>query len=417
MKLADSELAEIEGDLSRLYALDPELLADPYPLYRRLRQSAPVLRTGPIVSVSRYEDIRNVLRDPETFSSERNTGTVVQARMAELGPDQLVKYEYVLDHDSRAIATMDDPGHARLRRFVSETFSSKRIGGLREKIFEIAEELLDDIEARKLTRFDVIGEFTFHLPFRAICLILGVRREDTAKLRAWGDAVTRGISSTYRNLDEAYEALQNFGSYVQDLIDHSRANPGGEDLISELVNAQDEDGAYLTDAELKSIFVQMLVSGNTSTLLANALIALEQFPEQKQMMLDQPELIRPAVEEFLRYRSSIQAIHRVATRDTEIAGFPVRRNETIRLLLASANHDSEKFDDGDLMDITRKNARQHLSIGFGVHTCLGQWLLRMDAEAALTALFARYPGIRIDGPVKPRATFTQWGPEELFVAI
>ncbi|ALJ18847.1 cytochrome P450 [Microbacterium sp. No. 7] len=412
----ESAVARIEQDLGKLYALDPGLLADPYPLYRRMREHAPVLRVGPMVSVSRYDDIKNVLRDTETFTSQRAQGSQVEARLATLQGEQIPKYRRILEHDSRQLPLMDDPAHARLRRFVAETFSAKRIAELRETIFDFAYELLDEIDARGDDEFDLIGDYSFYVPFRAICHILNVPREDAPRLRAWGATITQGISSAYANTDEAYDALVSFSEYVQQLIDHARAHPGGTDLISELVNAQDDDGVYLTDTELVAIFVQMLVSGNTNTLIANALVALEEYPEQRQALLEDPTLIRPAIEEFIRYRSSIQAIHRVATTDTEIAGFPVRENETVRLLLASGNHDSDKFENGEVMDIRRKNARQHIGIGFGVHTCLGQWLFRLDAEAALAALFERHPDVRISGEVVNRATFVQWGPERLLVS-
>lgn len=409
-------VAEVERDLEKLFALDPVLLADPYPLYARMREHAPVLRVGPMVSVSRYDDIKNVLRDTETFTSQRAAGSQVEARIASLEDEQLDKYHRILEHDSRQLPTMDDPQHARLRRFVNETFSAQRIGEMRDQLYGIANELLDEIDASGRDEFDLIGDYSFYVPFRAICLILNVPRADAPQLREWGATVTQGISSAYANTDEAYAALMSFTEYVQNLITQAREHPGGTDLISELVNAQDDEGTYLTDEELVSIFVQMLVSGNTNTLIANALISLESHPDQKRELLEDPSLIRPAIEEFIRYRSSIQAIHRVATEDTDIAGFPVRKNETIRLLLASGNHDSEKFENGEEMDIHRKNARQHIGIGFGVHTCLGQWLLRLDAEAALGALFERYPNVRVSGDVVNRATFIQWGPERLTVA-
>lgn len=409
-------VAEIERDLAKLYALDPELLSNPYPLYARMRAHAPVLRVGPMVSVSRYDDIKNVLRDAETFSSVRSSGSRERARMAQLDAAGQAKYRRILEHDSHQLPGMDDPGHARLRRFVNEMFSAKRINEMRDELFEIANELLDDIEARGTGKFDLINDYSVHVPFRAICSILGVSRDDIPMLFTWGKEITRGISSTYENLDEAHEALENFTRYVMDLIEQARANPGGTHLIAQLVNAQDDDGVYLTDTELIAIFVQMLVSGNTNTLIANALVALEAHPDQKKALIDNPELVRPALEEVIRYRSSIQAIHRVAAKDTEIAGFPVQEGETVRLLLASGNHDSEKFVDGDSFDITRKNARQHIGIGYGIHTCLGQWLLRLDAEVALIALFERFPNIHLDGPAQNRSTFIQWGPEELHVA-
>ena len=407
----------IADSLRRLLALDPGLLANPYPLYKEMRENAPVVRVGPQVLVSRYEDIKNVLRNDRLFSSRRQSSSVVEARIAALSPDELVKYEHIIGHDSNQLALMDDPGHARLRNFVTETFSAKRIAEMRGVLSDISNELLDDIEARGLTRFDFIGDYSFHVPFRAICHILGVPREDSAKIREWGLVLSAGLSTTYENLDEAFDALKNFSTYIEGLIAEARANPDREDLVAQLVNAKDDEGVYLTDVELVAMFVQMLVSGNTNTLLANVMVALAENPSERARLLETPELIRGSVDEFIRYASSIHAIRRTATEDTEIGGFPIRKHETLLLLLASGNHDPEKFENADVLDVTRKGARQHLGLGFGIHTCLGQWLLRLDAEVALAVLLERYPNIHLDGPVEYRQTFVQHGPERLYVAM
>ena len=408
---------KVAVELERLYALEDDVLNNPYPLYAAIREHQPVLRVGPQVSVSRYEDVKNVLRDNETFSSDRRESSTVKARMAELTPEQKAKYEALLDYDSRIIPQMDEPQHGRMRRFVNETFSAKRIEAMRDQLFHIANTQLDQAVAKDGGRFDLIQDYSIHVPLRAICSILAVPESDAETVLAWGAEITKGIGTQFSNVDEAYEALMNFNVYVGDLIADARKHPGGEDLISQLVVATDDEGVHLTDEDLKGIFVQMLVSGNTNTLIANAVIALDRNPEQKALLLQDLTRTRPAVEEFLRYCPSIHAIHRMSVEDTEIAGFPVRKGETIRLLLASANHDDAKFERAEELDITRKNARQHVGIGYGIHTCLGQWLLRLDAEAALMVLYERHPELRITGPVQNRKTFTMHGPQFLEVEV
>lgn len=410
----------IAARLGRLYDLDPAELADPYPIYAAMRGHAPVLRVGPMVSVSRYDDVKAILTDPVTFSSRRIEGSSFKARLAELSPDQTVKLETLMQNDGRQLPQSDNPVHDRLRGFVSASFGKSRIAELREWLTGVAHELLDGLDADGRTRpgstFDLIGDFTFHVPFRAICKILDVPVEDSLMLRKWGMALTKAIGTRYSNVDEAYEALTNFEAYVGELIAKARRTPGAGGLIGDLVQANDE-GDLLTDVELVALFTQMLVSGNTQTLIANGFVALEQHPAQKQLLVEDRTLLKNAIEEFLRYVPSIHTIHRVATIDTEIAGFPVAAGETIRLMLASANHDEAMFQDAETLDVTRKNARRHLGLGHGIHTCLGYFLLRLDAEVCFDVLFDRLPALRTIGPITNKRSIVQFGPERLDVGI
>jgi cytochrome P450 len=205
LSVATDEQAKVDDvakRLAELYALEPRALNNPYPIYAALREHAPVLRVGPMVSVSRYEDVKNVLRDAETFSSRRSdaSNSRVQARLQELGPDELVKFNQVLHHDGRQLPNMDDPEHARLRRFVNETFSAKRINQWRQDLYDIANELLDAVDVRGGRRFELIGDFSFYLPFRMICRILGVPRSEEKHMRAWGQRSPRASAPTTRIL-------------------------------------------------------------------------------------------------------------------------------------------------------------------------------------------------------------------------
>jgi cytochrome P450 len=406
-----------QEQVERLFGLDQDLLNDPYPVYAAMRAEQPVMRLGPIVVVSRYDDVKAVLRDPATFSSIRASGSRDLARAAELSPDDAAKFHELTNFEGRGMANLDEPEHARIRRFVNSTFTSGSINQLRDDVEQIVTSLLDEIDARGQQEFDLIGEFSYPLPFKIICGLLGVDDSEIEMLRGWAGEIRRGIGTSYANLPEAYAATMAYRDFIGKIVRAHRQDPSGStSLVAQLV-APGEDGTMLEDADLESLFIQLMTSGNTNDLIANALIALQANPEQAAILRDDPTKVRAAVEEFFRYCPSIHMIHRVATQDTEIGGFPVAAGETIRLLLASANHDPAKFEDPETMDVTRKNARQHLGLGFGIHTCLGQWLSRQEAELAVIAILERYPSFRITGPVNYRKNMNLHGPDELLVSV
>lgn len=412
--IADDDVVETAA---RLFDADQSLINDPWPVFAALRERQPIVRMGPIVVVSRYDDIKQVLRDPATFSSVRSKGSREEARRSELVGADLEKFLTLAEFEARNMTQQDDPEHARIRRFVNEIFSAGNVATLREQVERIVHQLLDDIDCRGLNEFDLVGEFSYQLPFRVVCKLLGVRDFDIETLRTWQRAIRKGIGTMHANLDEAYDAVMNYRSYILGIIQEHRASPGSRtDLFAQLVS-HDDEGSFLDDDDLTAIFITMMTSGNTNDLISNAMVALDRNPDQRELLRRHPELTRGAVEEFLRHSPSIYNLHRVATRDTELNGFPIREGETLRLLIAAANHDPAKFDDPERLDVTRKNARQHISLGFGIHTCLGQWLARQEAELALAELLRRYPNLVITEPVAFRPNFTIHGPDVLTVAV
>ncbi|MBC2864997.1 cytochrome P450 [Streptomyces mexicanus] len=417
MPLASIAADELEATVARLFDCDQSLINDPWPVFAALREQKPILRVGPLVAVSRYDDVKQVLRDPETYSSVRAKGTRELARRAELDDEGLAKFQALTAFESRGMTQNDDPEHARIRRFVNASFSAASIATLRDQVEALVRELLDDIDARGQHEFDLVGEFAYQLPFRVVCRLLGVEDYDLGTLRAWQAEIRKGIGTMYANLDEAYEAMLNYRSYVLDVIRRHRAHPAAAtDLFGRLVSTDDE-GTFLDDEDLIAIFITMMTSGNTNDVISNAVVSLQRHPDQRDLLRDRPELMRNAVEEFFRYSPSVYNIHRSATCDTELNGFRIRAGETVRLLLASANHDPARFEDPETMDVTRKNARQHIGLGFGIHTCLGQWLARQEAELAIAELLRRYPDLRITEQVDFRRNFTIHGPDRLMVAV
>ncbi|MET0886002.1 MAG: cytochrome P450, partial [Mycetocola sp.] len=397
----------------RLFDLDQELINDPFAAYRQMREESPVLRINNLVAVARYGDVKDAMRDPVTFSSDSHRGTRVQRLRAGLSADETARLDDLVAHEGVFTRT-DDPEHARLRRFVNHAFSAARIAEMREQIQDITGELLDEVDARDGNRLELIGDFAYKRPLRVITRLLGASGPETEMIRRWSEIIGVAVGTEYSNLNEASEALDGFKEYVAGLIARGRAVFTPTDLVGELVG-KDHDGVYLTDVELTKMFVQLLFAGHetTTNLIAISIIALQENPDQSQILRDEPSLMRPAVDEFPRYCGSVHTVHRVASRECEIAGLPVFEGETVRLMLASANHDPEAFEDPDTLDVRRKNARSHVGLGFGIHTCLGQRLTRLEAEVALEALQSRYPRLALDGPWQKNRNLTLHGPARL----
>ncbi|MFJ8600127.1 cytochrome P450 [Streptomyces shenzhenensis] len=408
---------ELAERAERFYGLDEELLRDPWTLYADLREHAPVLRVGSAVVVTRYDDVKELFRNTDGFSNKRWTGSRVTQRRASLAPDEVEKYDYLIRLDVNHIGQNDRPNHTRLRKFVSQAFSRRAIDNLRERATGIANDLCDEIDASGDDPVD-LSTLSWRLPFLVVCSMLGVPDAEIATFRSWALAIRRGLGTNYDNLDAAFDATQRLEAYVLELIRERRARGVGDggDLVGNLV-AEDLEGTVpLTDAELVAMFAVMLTTGNANDMISNAVIALDERPDQKALLRQDPALLRPAIEEFLRFCPSAHGVHRVAVGDQEIAGFPVRAGETVRLVVASANRDPARFADPDRLDITRKDAQHQLDFGFGVHTCLGQWLARLDIEVGLRVLYERYPDLRVAGPFRYRREYQFRGPERLMIA-
>jgi cytochrome P450 len=409
----------LEERTARFYGLDPLLLRDPWSLYADLREHAPVLRVGPAVVVTRYADVKAVFTDTEGFSNKRWTGTRVTERRAALSGTDREKYDYIFGVDVHHIGQNDQPDHTRLRRFVSQAFSRRAIERLRQRATEIADELLDELDATRGDEPFDLTPYTWRLPFLVVCSMLEVPDADVATFRRWALEIRRGLGTNYDNLDAAYEAKRGLEAYVLDLIAERRGRltgEPGEDLVANLVAPDSEGEAPLSDPELVAMFEVMLTSGNANDMISNAVVALDERPDQRDLLLADPALVRPAIEEFLRFCPSAHGVHRVAVSDTEIAGFPVERGETVRLVVASANHDQAMFADPDRLDVTRRDAKHQLDFGFGIHTCLGQWVARLDIEVGLSRLYARHPDLAVVGPVDYRREYQFRGPERLVVS-
>lgn len=408
----DSLIAEITAVFERR----PDALANPYPVYRRLRDEAPVLRVGPLVVVSSYEHVQSALRAPDLFSSVRGTGSRVAIRSTQLDADGQRKLRELVAHEHLWLVQMDRPDHTRVRALANQAFTPRRVAAMRDRVQAITDELLESADRRG--SLDLVEEVSKPLPLRVIVEMLGAPAEQAEQIRRWSDEIGIMIGTDYSNVDSAYEALQSFRAFAAELIDDLRRRDDATDLFAALVSAE-EGGERLSTDELVGMCVLLLFAGHetTTNLISNSVLSLLRHPDQLQVLRDDPALTFKAVEEFLRYSTSVHAIHRVATQDTEIGGVPVRAGDSVRLMLASANHDDRVFEDPERFDVRRANAAKHLGLGFGIHTCLGAWVARLETDVAVTSLITRYPRLRLDGEVEQSPNFLLYGPSAVPLAL
>jgi hypothetical protein len=370
---------------------DPKLHADPSPIYRRLRESDPMHRSYLVRGwvLSRYDDVFEALHHPMLSSDERNEAgyAKAEARMRRLG---LIEEGGGI---ARSMLRLDPPDHTRLRRLVSKAFTPRAVARLEAGLRTIVEEHLD--RAAQSGGMDVIRDLATPLPVIAIAELIGVPREDRERFKHWSDEIA--LSVGFSGVAEARRTMRA-GRELRAYFDHGlaerRASPR-DDLMSSLLEAEDA-GDRLSHAELLSTLELLLVAGNetTTNLIGNGLLALLRHPDQLELLQREPERLPVAIEELIRFDGPVQATSRIALEDLDLAGETVRRGQSLIVLLGAANHDPERFEDPDRLDVTRAE-NPHLGFGHGVHFCLGASLARLETRLALGALIERFPGIKL----------------------
>ena len=368
----------------------PEIVADPYPLYRQLRETSPALSLPEhnLLVLSSYALVREAVRN-------RHLGHADDPRLTDEQLAQQLQNPAVasLRH---TMLLMNPPDHTRLRGLVVKAFDARRVEAMRHRVIEIAERLVDGFVDRR--RGDLVGLFLHPLPVIVICDLLGIPERDRPQFVNGSSVRGRIIDPTPMTPDEMADANRgtiDSQKYFSRLCDERRANPG-EDLITALVQSETEHGK-LTKAELTANIQLLFAAGHETTvnLMGNALLALFRNPEQLVLLRGNPDLMPDAVEEFLRYDSSVQLTGRSALQDTEIGGNAVPKGLQILALLGAANRDPEVFAKPDELDITRQGIRP-LSFGGGIHFCLGAQLARLEAAEALHVLFRRLPNLSLE---------------------
>jgi cytochrome P450 PksS len=367
--------------------------ADPFPFYARLRDEAPAHRTtlptGEVAwLITRYDDAATVLKD-ERFAKDTANA---------LTPEQAARQPWFRKPLKRNMLDLDPPDHTRLRALVHKAFTPRRVEEMTGRIKELTDELLDAALARG--RMDLIRDYALPLPTTIIAEMLGVPARDRHRFHRWSSALVSAATSSW-HLMKAVPSAWALMRYIRKTVDSRRDHPR-DDLITDLVRAE-EAGDHLSSAELTAMVFLLLVAGHETTvsLIGNGTLALLEHPDQKERLRADPGLIRPAVEELLRFASPVEmAKERYAREDVEVAGATIPRGEMVYAVIASANRDARQFANPDRLDIGREPNR-HLSFGLGPHFCLGAPLARLEGQIAISALVDRAPRLRLD--VEPRA--------------
>ncbi len=370
---------------------DPAFLADPFPLYRRMRDHDPAHWSPRLKAwvLTRYGDVKAVCLD-QGMSSDR-----LRPFFASLPGAEAQRIAEIIRYLSLWMVFRDPPDHTRLRRLVSKVFNVRSMHAMRERVAELTGWLLDRIGGRR--EFDFIAEFAGPLPALVIMDMLGVPREELVRVKRMSDDMALFVGSSRVSPEKygvAEAATRKMVEFFRALIAARRAAPA-DDLLSALVAVQ-EEGDRLSEDELLATCILLLFAGHETTTnhIANALLALIRFPEQMRLLRERPELAASAVEELLRYDGPSGAQVRIVAREREFHGKTLRPGERVFLMLNAANRDPRAYPDPDRLNLQRDGV-PHLTFGFGAHICLGFPLARLEGQISLPAVLRRWRSIEL----------------------
>jgi cytochrome P450 len=392
----------------------PGMLANPYEMYRALRENDPIHRSEMMESwvLTRYDDIDKVLMD-NRFSSDR---AKANTRFSQMMREQQEQYGPM--STAQTMLTSDPPDHTRLRKLVSKAFTPRAVLDLRPRIQEIVDYLL--AEAGERGEFDIIHDLAYPLPVIVIAEMLGVPPEDRHRFKHWSDTVVATLGGPFTPpevMEAGRVAIDELAEYLGNVIAERRAEPRN-DLISGLIAAE-EGGQVLSEEEIFSTCILLLIAGNetTTNLIGTSMLALFRNPDQIDRLRNDLSLMPSAVEELLRYAGPVHGTGRVPKEDIEIASHVFHEGEMVFTVLAAGNRDPSHYPDPDKLDVAR-NPTDHLALGDGIHFCLGAPLARAEAQIAIGSLIDRFPKLRLlDEEPEWGGTFIIRGPKRLNVAV
>jgi len=373
--------------------LTPEFYVDPYPTYRALREHEPVkLLPNGSYFLTRYDDLTTAYKNTKVFSSDKKK---------EFAP----KYgdSLLYEHHTTSLVFNDPPAHTRVRRLIMGALSPRAIASMEGDLIALVDGLLDGLAAKG--KIDLIDDFAAAIPIEVIGNLLDVPREERAPLRDWSLAILGALEPVISA--EAFargnKAVKDFLNYLETLVARRRAKPGNpeRDVLTRLIQGEN-GGERLTEKELLHNCIFLLNAGHetTTNLIGNGLVALSVNPAQKKRLIDNPDLIKTAVEEILRFESSNQLGNRITTEQLELGSVTMPAGTSVTLCIGAANRDPEQFPDPETLDIGRTPNR-HLAFGTGAHQCAGMALARLEGAIAILRLLARFPGYSLNGqPVR-----------------
>jgi cytochrome P450 len=373
-------------DLERL---TPAFYENPYPTYRALRENEPVKRLpNGTVFLTRYDDLVAAYKNTRAFSSDKKK---------EFAPKYGASLLY--EHHTTSLVFNDPPSHTRVRRLIMGALSPRAIASMEPDLIALVDRLLDAIAAKG--DFELIEDFASAIPVEVIGNLLDVPHEEREPLRDWSLAILGALEPVIS--PEAFArgnlAVKDFLVYLETLIERRRKKPGNpeRDVLTRLIQGE-ESGERLTEKELLHNCVFLLNAGHetTTNLIGNGLVALLKHPDQKQRLIENPDLIKTAVEEVLRYESSNQLGNRMTTEAVELGGVMLDAGTSITLCIGAANRDPAQFVDPETFDIARTPNR-HLAFATGAHQCAGMALARLEGAIAISRFLARFPNYALKG--------------------
>ena len=376
------------------HGYEPFEMKDPFPSYSELRREEPVMydeRVGLWV-VSRYDDVKAVFEDWETFSSEN-----AQKPVRQRGPQaEQIMIEGGFTAYSGLSARVP-PEHTRIRAIAQKMFTPRRYKALEPQIRENIAARLEAMAARPEKRGEMVADLAYDIPTITILTLIGADVSMVDTYKRWSDsraAMTWSDLSDEEQIPHAHNLVE-YWQECQRLVAEAHAN-GGDSLTADLVRAQ-EEGAEISDHEIASLNYSLLFAGHetTTTLIANCFRVLLSHQPAWESVVEDPKRIPAAVEEVLRYSGSIVGWRRKALKDAVVGGQHIKAGDELLLLMGSANRDEERFDRPEELDIERPNAREHLSFGFGIHFCLGNMLAKLQARLCLEEANRILPGLRL----------------------
>ncbi|MDT0353503.1 cytochrome P450 [Pseudonocardia charpentierae] len=393
-----------QDDLGARITADPLVLDDPYPYYEQLRARGRLVRTALAPMTVDHALSAELLRNPHfgttALSAELPRRIRIALRLAGRGAPGPGRPPSML--------AVDPPDHTRYRKLVTRAFSAKVVAGLRTRVEQIAEDLLDDILVRsnRTGTSDLIADYAAVLPATVIVEMLGAPPEMQEQFLEWGAGgiLSLDVPLSYRDFRRCERDLFALHRWMIGHFAHLRKNPG-DNILSHLIAIHDE-GQHLTEDELSSLAMLLLVAGfeTTVNLIGSGAALLAHHRDQLDVVRSDPARWGNCVDEILRYESPVQRTARVVQKEVEFGGETLRPGEFVVSFLGGANRDPEVFTDPHTFDVTRPNANKHIAFSGGIHYCLGAGLAKMEGEIALRALFKRFPDLSLVGPPHRRPT-------------
>jgi hypothetical protein len=373
--------------------LTPQFYADPYPTYRALREHEPVkLMPNGSYFLTRYDDLVSTYKNTKLFSSDKKK---------EFAP----KYgsSLLYEHHTTSLVFNDPPAHTRVRRLIMGALSPRAIAEMEPDLISLVDRLLDAIAAKR--SFELIGDFAAAIPVQVIGNLLDVPMEERDPLRDWSLAILGALEPVIRPevFARGNKAVKDFLAYLEILVERRRAKPGNpnKDVLTRLIQGED-NGERLSEKELLHNCIFLLNAGHetTTNLIGNGLVALSKHPAQKIRLIENPDLIKTAIEEILRFESSNQLGNRMTSERVELGGIAMSAGTPLTLCIGAANRDPRQFADPETLDVGRTPNR-HLAFATGAHQCAGMALARLEGAIAISRFLARFPNYALQGePVR-----------------